>query len=43
VTEIDGYQKEIERLKAAIDSEEAKIKSAIARVWGEDEPAPAEA
>ncbi len=43
VAEIEGYQQEIVRLKSAISDEEKKIQVALARVWGEDGPAPAEA
>jgi hypothetical protein len=43
VAEIKGYQQEIERLKQVITGEEAKIQAALARVWNEDEPAPAKA
>ena len=38
VAEVEGYNKEIDRLKSAIDREEKKAKAAIARVWDEDEP-----
>ena len=43
VAEIAGHQHEIARLKSAIDDEEAKIHAALARVWGEEVPAPPEA
>jgi type I restriction-modification system DNA methylase subunit len=36
VAEIEGYQKEIEHLKAEIATQEKNIQKAIARVWGED-------
>jgi hypothetical protein len=42
VAEVEGYQKEIERLKAAIAGEEAKIQSVLSRAWGENGPTPAE-
>ena len=35
VAEIEGYQKEIERLKDEIEINEKKIQAVIARVWGE--------
>jgi type I restriction enzyme S subunit len=37
VAEIEGYQKEIARLKSAIEGEEKKIQEVLARVWGEEE------
>ncbi len=40
--EIEGYEAEIARLRAAAADEEAKIRAALARVWDEDEPAAAE-
>ena len=36
VAEIEGYQKEIERLEAEIANQEENIQRSIARVWGED-------
>jgi type I restriction enzyme M protein len=42
VAEIEGYQRDIERLKEAITDQEKKIQATLARVWDEDEPAPAE-
>ena len=36
VAEIEGYQNEIERLRAEIANQEKKIQKSIARVWGED-------
>jgi hypothetical protein len=36
VAEIEGYQKEIERLKGEIANQEKNIQKSIARVWGED-------
>jgi hypothetical protein len=41
VAEIEGYQKEIEELKAQIKQKEQKIKTKIGEVWGvkeEEEP-----
>lgn len=43
VAEVEGYQDEIIRLKSAIEDEERKIQATLARVWGEDEAAQAEA
>ncbi|MHB8425500.1 MAG: N-6 DNA methylase [Gammaproteobacteria bacterium] len=43
VAEIESYQKAIAQLEAAIEDEKRKIQATLARVWGEDEPAPAEA
>ncbi len=40
VAEIEGYQGEIARLGSAIEDEERKIQTTLARVWGEDESAP---
>jgi type I restriction enzyme M protein len=40
VTEIEGYQKRIEELKSGIGENEAKIKTAINRVWGDSVEAP---
>ncbi len=37
VAEIEGYQKEIARLKAEIVAQETNIQKSIARVWGESE------
>ena len=37
VAEIDGYQKEIDRLKMEIMAQEKNIQKAIARVWGDEE------
>jgi type I restriction enzyme M protein len=34
VAEIEGYQREISRLKNAINLEESKIQSTISRIWG---------
>jgi type I restriction enzyme M protein len=42
VAEIEGYQREITRLKSIIEDEETKIQTALARIWGEDESALAE-
>jgi type I restriction enzyme M protein len=39
VAEIEGYQKEITRLKAEISNQEQKIQATLARVWGEESPA----
>ena len=36
VAEIEGYQKEIERLKSEVANQEKNIQRSIARVWGED-------
>jgi type I restriction enzyme M protein len=36
VAEIEGYQKEIERLKGEIASQEMNIQKAVDRVWGEN-------
>jgi type I restriction enzyme M protein len=41
VAEIEGYQKEIERLKAEIAMQEINIQKSIARVWGEEKLDPA--
>ena len=41
VAEIEGYQQEIARLNRALGTEEKKIHATLARVWGEDESAPA--
>jgi type I restriction enzyme M protein len=38
VAEIEGYQIEIERLKAEIANQEKNIQRAIARIWGEAAP-----
>lgn len=40
VVEIEGYQKEIEHLKAEIATQEKNIQKAIARVWGEENEIP---
>lgn len=37
VAEIEGHQKEIERLRSAIREEESTINTTLARVWGEGE------
>jgi len=42
VAEIKDYQDEVSRLEDAIADEKKKIQATLARVWGEDEPAPAE-
>ncbi len=39
VAEIEGYQKEMERLKTEIGAQEKKIQETIASVWGEQAPA----
>ncbi len=36
VAEVEGYQKEIARLKTAIAAQEANIQNTLARIWGED-------
>ena len=38
VAEIEGYQREIERLKSGIAAQEVNIQAALSRVCGEDEP-----
>lgn len=38
VAEIEGYQREIERLKAGIVAQETNIQATLARVWGEKGP-----
>jgi type I restriction enzyme M protein len=43
VAEIDGYQKAIAEHEAAIAGENRKIEAVLARIWGENEPAPARA
>lgn len=43
VEEIETYQGEISRLKMAVLTEEQKIQAALARLWGEEAPTPAEA
>jgi len=42
VAEIEGYQNEIERLKAEIAVQERNIQIVIARIWGEEELTPSE-
>jgi type I restriction enzyme M protein len=43
VAEIEGYQKEIARLEAAIMMQKEKIQATLARVWGEETPSASEA
>jgi type I restriction enzyme M protein len=43
VAEIEGYQETIAQLEAFIEEEKRKIQATLARVWGEDDPAPGEA
>ena len=43
VADIEGHQKAIAELEAAIEDEKRKIQVTLARVWGEDEPGPAKA
>ena len=38
VAEIEGYQKVIDGLNVQIIKEGQKIQSAIARIWGKEEP-----
>jgi type I restriction enzyme M protein len=39
VAEIEGYQREVERLKSGIADQKTKIQATIARVWGEEKTA----
>ena len=39
VAEIEGHQREIARLKRAIEDEEKNTQTTLSRVWGEDESA----
>ena len=43
VAEIEGHQNEIVKLKCAIEGEEEKTRTTLARVWGEDKPTAGEA
>lgn len=38
VAEIEGYQKEIQRLKAEIAAQEKHIQNTVGRIWGDDAP-----
>ena len=41
VAEIASYQQEAERLKSGIVAQESNIQATLARIWGEDQQAPA--